>query len=128
MGGQMTWLSGLLKERGIPHIIIRTGIDEAIETSYKKYPLSHNAERIKWNAIKFMRESYVENGGKTDVDTNFYVIGSMHPEKYDMPRVLDNLMNNPIESKINALKQRIWLIAVESAAAGARVPNTDIYA
>lgn len=145
--GQMTWLSGLLKERGIPHIIIRTGIDEAIETSYKKYPLSHNAERIKWNAIKFMRESYVENGGKNDVDTNFYVIGSMHPEKYDMPRVLDNLMNNPsesirtsialsmpphspavIETKINALKQRIWLVAVESAAAGARVPNTEIYA
>lgn len=64
-----------------------------------------------------------------------------------MPRVLDNLMNNPsesirtsialsmpphspavIETKINALKQRIWLVAVESAAAGARVPNTEIYA
>ena len=106
--GQMTWLSGLLKERGIPHIIIRTGIDEAIETSYKKYPLSHNAERIKWNAIKFMRESYVENGGKNDVDTNFYVIGSMHPEKYRVVLVKFRVLGRNQILWLKISFQNIW--------------------
>lgn len=149
--GLLTWFSKLLKSKKIPHFIVRTAIDESIQTSKARYPLSHDPSRIVRNAKELITKSYSENGGiiedpssKFSSKNNFFVIDNFKPKEYQMSNLVDSLLNNSsvavqstmsmtmpaissqiISSKIEALRERVWLIAIESAAAGAKVKNYD---
>lgn len=138
--GQMAWLSTALKKLNKPHCICRTFIDDAIQTSKLKYPLSHNAGKIIRNAQRLLRESYIDNGGQIDEGVNFHIIGNGSPDQYDMPKIIESLLTNSTETvqksvslslqpisktvinaKVVSLSSRFWLLGVESAMAGGRV-------
>jgi len=146
--GLMTWFSRELQKRNVPHFIVRTSIDESINSSKSKYPLSHNADRIQKSAMNLIINSYLENGGtlneKFTKNQNFFVVDNYNTSEYDMPNLVDGILNNSCEgvknsiamsmpaksnsiitTKMKVLKNRIWLIALESAAAGAKIRNTE---
>jgi len=138
--GQMAWLSENLISLNIPHCIVRTFMDDAINTSKLKYPLSHNSEKMVANAKRLLRESYIDQGGKLNDAVPFYIVGNGTPELYDMSCIITGLLRNSnenvqksislslkplsksiINAKVQALSSRFWLLGVESAMAGGRV-------
>lgn len=149
--GLMTWFSKLLREKNIPHFIVRTAIDESISSSKKRYPSSHNSDRIINNAFNLITKSYLDNGGifddKFTPKNNFFVLDSFKGGSFHMPALMDGLLyqssdairtsmalslpatsNQIVTAKIEALRKRIWLISLECAAAGSKIKNlTDIY-
>ncbi|XP_053387497.1 interferon-inducible GTPase 5-like [Mercenaria mercenaria] len=138
-----SWLAGEIKKRKKGFYFIRTKIDIDMENKRKRFgkrglDFSENEEFQKMKSEVSQKLHHVFQ----EENIHFFMISNYHPDKYDFPSILDQLLldvpaekigamvfglggmpKNILEEKASALKSRIWKVALLSGVgAGNLVP------